>query len=71
MLNFDFLWKGLVLASQRILRIIFQETYISCSILLTDHISLSGWLYFLKYLQKSYMTEKIRTIRNLYNKKSF
>ena len=45
----DFLWKSLGLAFLPHFCIIFQEKYFSCCILLTDQISLSGCLYFLRY----------------------
>ena len=46
---FDFLEKGLEIASHQILCMIFQEKYFSCYILLTDKISLSDCLYFLTH----------------------
>ena len=45
MQNFDFLGAGLGLASPQPLCMVFQE-YLTCYILLTDQISLSGRLYF-------------------------
>ena len=48
MLNLIFLEKGLGKV-HRILRMIFQEKCFSCYTLLTDQISLSDCLYFLRY----------------------
>ena len=50
MLNFGFSEKGLELFSPPIFFFeIFQEKYFSGYILLTDHISLPDYLYFLRY----------------------
>ena len=49
MLKFDFLEKGLGLVSHHILCMFFQENILSCFILLTESISLSDCLYFLRY----------------------
>ena len=49
MLNFDFLDKGLGIVSLPHFVYIFQQKCPSCYILLTDQISLSGCLYFLRY----------------------
>ena len=48
-LNFDFLEKGLEIVSLPTLYMAFQENCFSCFILLTDQISLSDCLYFLRY----------------------
>ena len=49
MLNFRFLGKGLGLVSVSHFANDFQEKWFSCCILLTDQISLSDCLFFLKY----------------------
>ena len=49
MLNLNFPKKGLGLVSPPHLRMIFQENYFSCYILLTDQISLPHCLYSLRY----------------------
>ena len=49
MRNSDFLEKGLGIVSSLVLCMIFQEKCFSYYILLTDQISLSDYLYFLKY----------------------
>ena len=48
MLNFDFSDKFLGLVFHHILCIIFQEKYFPCYVLLTDQISLPGYLYILR-----------------------
>ena len=49
MLNFDFLDKGLGIVSPAHFVYVFSTKISSCHILLTDQISLSGCLYFLRY----------------------
>ena len=49
MVNFNFPEKGLGLVFHHILWMIFQEKCFSCYILLTDQISLSDYLYLLRY----------------------
>ena len=49
MLNFDFLEKGLGIASLLYFVYDFEEECFSCYNLLTDQVSLLDWLYFLRY----------------------
>ena len=49
MLNFNFLDKGLGIASPAHFVYDFQQKYSLCYVLLTDQIALSGCLYFLRY----------------------
>ena len=49
MLNFAFLEKGLGIVSSPYFVYGFQEKCLSCYILLTDQMSFSDYLYFLRY----------------------
>ena len=49
MFNFEFLEKYLGIVSHRILYMVFQEKCFSCYIFLTDQVSFSDCLYFLRY----------------------
>ena len=74
MFNFDFLEKGLGIVSPTHSVYDFSRKCLSCYILLTDQISLSDCLYFLRYLTicelQLFVNQAVNTARRYKNKQT-